>query len=380
VDYSLAVEVDELDTIRGPNDARPSRQRNGRDGSRLVLDSGRGNGKTEYSPVMNFVSEYMDNNPKASQSQVEAAWSTRQAIEDLRTQKLAQLQSGMIASLEQEISKPFEISALNEPIDPTDGMRVGPTAERAIQKFGQSGFAQENVASNQSAVETPLSSFLNYSGETIWKGELFGPQSLPGNTYGVIDTLKGFPSALAAARGAWTSSGTKNGYIFTSTMNGSLQVGRTQSSISVNRTPVPGQPAVQVSYGPTLTPTALARSAINSAAVKVLGPGLSFGGTVLEYGLYMRAGVQMQEAAHKANVRDFVTDATLDLQKGIVSGAAGASAGMYAGAAIGSFIPVPIVGTAVGALIGLGVGYLTSVGIENAYDYSGARDYWKGRR
>ena len=85
----------------------------------------------------------------------------------------------------------------------------------------------------------------------------------------------------------------------------------------------------------------------------------------------------MQDQAGKATVRDFAVDATLDVNKGLVAGAFGVWSGAAIGAAAGSVVPV--IGTAVGFVAGLGLGYYASVKIEQAYDANGSRNYFKNR-
>ena len=142
--------------------------------------------------------------------------------------------------------------------------------------------------------------------------------------------------------------------------------------------PPAGTAAVQVGYDWAPSATTVGRAAVNNPLFKAT-PYLAAAGTTLEYGLYWQAGPAMQDQAGKATVRDFTADVTLDVGKGVVAGAAGAWAAGYTGAAIGSFIPVPVLGTALGFGVGLTVGYLSSVGVEKLYDNAGARNFWKGR-
>jgi hypothetical protein len=104
-------------------------------------------------------------------------------------------------------------------------------------------------------------------------------------------------------------------------------------------------------------------------------PVLSIAGTTIEYGVYGLAGTG---AAHqKSSLSDFAVDATLDVQKGVVAGGFGGAAGAYAGAVAGSFMPGA--GNLVGAIVGLGVGYVLSVNIEDQYQKAGSRNYFKDK-
>jgi uncharacterized membrane protein len=57
-----------------------------------------------------------------------------------------------------------------------------------------------------------------------------------------------------------------------------------------------------------------------------------------------------------------------DFDQAIVSGGVGFGASVLAGAAIGTAIPVPIVGTAVGALGGAVVGVFASGAVDSLYE------------
>lgn len=66
---------------------------------------------------------------------------------------------------------------------------------------------------------------------------------------------------------------------------------------------------------------------------------------------------------------------------GVAGGWAGAAAGAEVGATVGSFIPIPVVGTAAGALVGGGVGYLVGSGAASKVEQGvekAAPKAWEG--